>query len=53
MRAELGGRARVIATGGSAELIAAETDVIEVVEPDLALIGLRMIYDMNRDNGTR
>ena len=53
MRAELGGRARVVATGGSAELIAAETDVIQVVEPDLALIGLRMIYDMNRDNGTR
>ena len=47
MRAELGGQARVIATGGLAELIAAETDVIEVVEPDLTLIGLRLIYQMN------
>lgn len=47
MRAELGGQARVIATGGLAELIAAETNVIEVVEPDLALIGLRLIYQMN------
>ena len=47
MRAELGGNARVIATGGLAELIAAETDMIEVVEPDLALIGLRLIYQMN------
>ena len=47
MRAELGGNARVIATGGLAELIAAETDMIEVVEPDLTLIGLRLIYQMN------
>jgi type III pantothenate kinase len=47
MRAELGGKARVVATGGLAELIAAATDVIEVVEPDLALIGLRLIYEMN------
>jgi type III pantothenate kinase len=48
MRAELGGQARVIATGGLAGLIAAETDMIEVVEPDLAVIGLRMIHEMNR-----
>jgi len=27
-----------------AELIARETNVIEVVEPDLTLIGLRLIY---------
>jgi type III pantothenate kinase len=50
MRAELGGQARVIATGGLAELIAAETDVIEVVEPDLTLIGLRLIYEMNPES---
>jgi type III pantothenate kinase len=48
MRAELGGRARVVATGGLAEIIAAETDVIEVVEPDLTLMGLHMIYEMNQ-----
>jgi len=47
MRAELGAHARVVATGGLAELIAAETDVIEIVEPDLTLIGLRLIYQMN------
>ena len=47
LRIELGGQARVIATGGLAELVAAETDVIEVVEPDLTLIGLRLIYQMN------
>ena len=48
LRAELGGQARVVATGGLAELVAAETDVIEIVEPDLTLIGLRLIYEMNR-----
>ncbi len=44
LRAEWGEQARVVATGGLAELIAPETDVIEVVEPDLTLIGLRLIY---------
>jgi type III pantothenate kinase len=47
IRAELGGHARVVATGGLAELIAAETDAIEAVEPDLVLIGLRLIYELN------
>lgn len=46
---ELGGDAHVIATGGLASLIAPETDVIEAVEPDLALIGLRLVYQMNRE----
>lgn len=49
IRAELGAHARVVATGGLADLIAAETDVIEVVEPDLTLIGLRMIHEMNQE----
>jgi len=48
MRAELGGQARVVATGGLAELVAAETSMIEIVEPDLTLVGLRLIYEMNR-----
>jgi type III pantothenate kinase len=48
MRAELGGTARVVATGGLASLIAAETDIIEHVEPNLTLLGLRQIYEMNR-----
>jgi len=48
MQAELGGGARVVATGGLAGLIAAETKVIEAVEPNLTLQGLRMIYEMNR-----
>jgi len=44
---ELGEKARVVATGGYAELIAKETSVIDVVNLDLTLIGLRLIYLMN------
>ncbi|MBM3130905.1 MAG: type III pantothenate kinase [Chloroflexi bacterium] len=48
MRDELGGNARVIATGGLAQLIASETTLIEIVEPNLTLLGLRQIYEMNK-----
>lgn len=47
IRRELGGVARVVATGGLAELIAPESQSIEVVEPNLALIGLRLLYERN------
>ncbi|MBN1862158.1 MAG: type III pantothenate kinase [Dehalococcoidales bacterium] len=46
---ELGDKAKVVATGGWAEAIARETKIIEAVNPDLTLIGLRIIYHMNRD----
>jgi len=45
---ELGERAKVVATGGFAELIARETAVIDVVNPNLTLIGLRLIYLLNK-----
>lgn len=48
MRVEMGGNARIIATGGFGELISKETPVIEVVNQDLTLVGLRLIYDLNR-----
>jgi type III pantothenate kinase len=49
MRAELGQpQARCIATGGMAEIITAETTAVEEVNPDLTLIGLRMIWERNR-----
>jgi type III pantothenate kinase len=48
MKAELGGDAKVIGTGGYAGLLARETDVINHVNPDLTLEGLRLIYEMNR-----
>jgi type III pantothenate kinase len=48
IQAEIGAKAKVIATGGDAELIAKETGVIDVVNSNLALQGLRIIYNMNR-----
>ena len=45
---ELGSETHVIATGGLAEIIARETDVIDVVDPWLTLHGLRIIYELNR-----
>ena len=45
---ELGQKAKVVATGGYAELIAKETAVIDEVNPDLTLVGLRLIYLMNK-----
>ena len=47
-RAELGGQAKVIGTGGWAELLARETKVFDAVDPDLTLYGLRHIYEANR-----
>jgi len=45
---ELTSKAKVVATGGYAELLAQETPVIEAVNPDLTLIGLRLIHEMNK-----
>ncbi len=45
---ELGDKAKVVATGGWAEIIARETAVIDVVNLNLTLIGLRIIYYMNQ-----
>ena len=45
---ELGEKAKVVATGGFAELIARETNVIDTVNPDLTLIGLMLIHQMNQ-----
>ncbi|UTR12464.1 type III pantothenate kinase [Evansella sp. LMS18] len=41
---------KVIATGGLAELIANESEVIDIVDPFLTLNGLRMIYEKNKDS---
>ena len=48
--AELG-EAEVVATGGLAELIAKHTELITRVEPDLALFGLRILWQRNRGEG--
>jgi type III pantothenate kinase len=47
-RAELGSDMKVIGTGGLTEIIAAETQAIQIVAPWLTLDGLRLIWDMNR-----
>ena len=48
IRAELGGEATVIATGGRAAVIAPLTDSITLVEPWLILEGLRIIAERNK-----
>ena len=44
MRAELGVTARVVATGGLAELFARNTGVVDAVDPHLSLTGLRLFH---------
>jgi type III pantothenate kinase len=51
MKKELDGDAKVIATGGYAPLIARETKVIQEVNVDLTLVGLRLIQEANRAQG--
>lgn len=47
-RVELGEKMKVIATGGLADLVATQTDVIDKIEPWLTLEGLRLIWELNR-----
>lgn len=49
IQAELDRPATVIATGGMAEVIAEETNVIHRVEPNLTLEGLRFVYELNQE----
>jgi type III pantothenate kinase len=44
MREELGGTARVVATGGLAELFARHTSTVEDVDPHLSLRGLQLFH---------
>ena len=45
---ELGGGAKVVATGGMAHIIEKEAGVFDDVNPDLTLTGLRLIHEMAR-----
>lgn len=47
-RRELGPGMKVIGTGGLANFIARETDVLEIIAPWLTLDGLRIIWELNR-----
>jgi type III pantothenate kinase len=46
--AELGTDAQVVATGGLAPLVLAESETIQHHEPDLTLIGLRLVFERNQ-----
>ncbi|MBN1191123.1 MAG: type III pantothenate kinase [Dehalococcoidales bacterium] len=45
---ELPEKAKVILTGGFLDTIAKESHIFDIVNPDLILIGLRMVYAMNK-----
>jgi type III pantothenate kinase len=45
---ELPEKAKVVLTGGFTDIIAPQTNVIDIVNPNLIFLGLRLIYDMNR-----
>jgi type III pantothenate kinase len=48
LQKELGGEAHVVATGGLAAVIAGQTPVVEEVNKNLTLQGLRLLYELNR-----
>lgn len=47
-RDELGKDMKVVATGGLAEVVAEETEVIEIIAPWLTLDGLRLVWELNK-----
>ena len=51
MSDELGGGAQCVATGGLAVVIAPETPLIDHVDVDLTLQGLRIVWERNRTSG--
>jgi type III pantothenate kinase len=48
LKKELGGKPKVIATGGMAEVVSEWVKEIDIVNPRLTLEGLRIIYQLNR-----
>jgi len=46
---ELGSKVKVIATGGQAYPFVEDIAAIDIINPNLTLIGLRLIYEMNRE----
>ena len=45
IRAEMQTNARVVATGGLADVIAEQTPVVDAIEPHLSLVGLRLFHE--------
>jgi len=48
MRSELGGRPKVIATGGLAHMVAPECETVDLVDDGLTLKGLRLLWEARR-----
>jgi type III pantothenate kinase len=48
MKAEVNCNMKVVATGGLSEIIARETKLIDLINPNLTLEGLRLIYELNK-----
>jgi type III pantothenate kinase len=44
---ELGGNAKIIATGGLAGVVVDEVGMFDAVDPNLTLTGLRLIHEIN------
>jgi type III pantothenate kinase len=53
IRAETGTPGQVIATGELALLVAAETAIVDHVEPHLSLLGLRLLHELNQEAAAR
>lgn len=51
LRAELGGRAATVATGGYAPLFTKNTGALDHARTDLTLQGLRLVYERNKARG--
>jgi type III pantothenate kinase len=48
MKKEFSADAKVVATGGLAELVSPETKTIREIKPHLTLEGLHLLYELNR-----
>lgn len=46
---EMGGHARVVATGGLSAIVAEHCETIEKLEPMLTILGLKLIYERNTE----
>lgn len=44
IRGEMGVRAKVVATGGLADVVAKQTPIVDAVDPHLSLVGLNLFY---------
>lgn len=49
MQTELGVECPVIATGGLADVVVPHTETVTASEPNLTMVGLRLIHERNRD----